>query len=160
MRANRQTRLRGVTFGTALMTTLLVVYGLSAISSAQNAVRAPATNNDNAKLVARGEYIVNSVAVCSQCHTPRDGQGQLERSEWLEGASLWLLPAAPRSDWPTQAPRLAGVLPGSEADLIRLLTTGVWENRYLREPMPQFRLSREDAEAVVAYLKSLNPKAQ
>jgi mono/diheme cytochrome c family protein len=43
--------------------------------------------------------------------------------------------------------------------MVKLLTTGIWTtgNR-LRPPMPQFRLNRQDAEAVVAYLKSVNPQ--
>jgi mono/diheme cytochrome c family protein len=145
-----------------LIAALFMICGLPGIGSAQDTGRAAgsATNADNAKLIARGEYIVNDVAVCSQCHTPRDNRGELEHSRWLEGAALWLVPAAPGSNWPTQAPRLAGVLPGSEADMMQLLTTGIWQGEYLRPPMPQFRMSREDAEGVIAYLKSLNPHAQ
>jgi mono/diheme cytochrome c family protein len=115
-------------------------------------------NNPNIALVNRGRYIVEDVAVCSQCHTPRNGAGNLERGQWLEGAPLWLLPAQPMGDWPLQAPRIAGSPGGSDADMIRLLTTGVWRNgQRLRPPMPQFRMSREDAESVVAYLRSLTP---
>jgi len=37
-----------------------------------------------------------------------------------------------------------------------LLTTSVWRNgKTPRPPMPRFHMTREDAEAVVAYLKSL-----
>jgi hypothetical protein len=108
-------------------------------------------NNANIALVNRGRYIVEDVAVCSQCHTPRNSAGNLERGQWLEGAPLWLLPAQPMGDWPLQAPRIAGSPGGSDADMIRLLTTGVWrDGQRLRPPMPQFRMSREDAESVVA----------
>jgi hypothetical protein len=43
--------------------------------------------------------------------------------------------------------------------MIKLLTTGIWTtgNRLLL-PMPQFRMERGDAEAVLAYLKSLTPE--
>ena len=62
-------------------------------------------------------------------------------------------------NWPLQAPRLAGAPPGTDAEMVTLLTTGIWnDGKYLRPPMPQFRLSRQDAEAVVAYLKSLGSK--
>jgi len=114
---------------------------------------------ENDQAINRGKYLVEDVAMCGQCHTPRDDQGALIRSKWLEGASLWLQPSKPTQDWPLKAPRLAGNPPGTDADLIKLLTTGAWlENKPLRPPMPQFRLSREDAEAVVAYLKSLSPE--
>jgi hypothetical protein len=43
--------------------------------------------------------------------------------------------------------------------MIKLLTTGIWiDGKRLRLPMPQFRMERGDAEAVVAYLKSVTPQ--
>jgi len=111
--------------------------------------------------VARGKYLVEGVAMCGQCHTPRDDSGALDHSRWLEGAALWLLPARPTQDWPTKVPRIAGIPPGTDQDMINLLTTGVWKDgERLRPPMPQFRMSREDAQAVVEYLKSLNAGPQ
>ena len=119
---------------------------------------AKASTAANKDVVARGQYIVDGVAMCGQCHTPRDAHGAPERSHWLEGASLWLTSAQPVADWPLQAPRLAGSPPGTDADMVKLLTTGIWSTgTYLRSPMPQFRMSVQDAEAVVAYLKSLTP---
>ena len=107
-------------------------------------------------LVVRGKYLVENVAVCSQCHTPRDSQGRLERSRWLQGGSLWIMPAQPTENWPQQTPRIAGTPPGTDAQMTMLLTTGIWiDGKQLRPPMPQFRLSVEDAQAVVAYLKTL-----
>jgi mono/diheme cytochrome c family protein len=115
----------------------------------------------NTALINRGRYIVEDVAVCSQCHTPRDSAGDLERGQWLEGAPVWLVPARPTGNWPIQAPRIAGSPGGSDADIVRLLTTGIWrDGNRLRPPMPQFRMSREDAESVVAYLRSLRPSRQ
>ena len=39
-----------------------------------------------------------------------------------------------------------------------LLTTAIWTNgEPLRDPMPKFHMTRADAEAVVAYLRSLAP---
>jgi hypothetical protein len=43
--------------------------------------------------------------------------------------------------------------------MIKLLTSGIWTNgKRLRLPMPQFRMERSDAEAVVAYLRSSSLK--
>jgi mono/diheme cytochrome c family protein len=138
----------------------LLACGLSTGLLAQSAGSSAATAGKSSS-VARGEYIANDVAVCSQCHTPRDGQGRLIQSRWLEGSAVWFQPAAPTSNWPLKAPRLAGSMPASDADMVKLLTTGIWTNgRELRPPMPQFRMNREDAEAVVAYLRSLNPRAE
>jgi mono/diheme cytochrome c family protein len=108
--------------------------------------------------VARGKYIVESVAICAQCHTPRNTDGNPDRGHWLQGASVPFDPVKPDPNWPLTAPRIGGTpLPASDADMVKLLTTGIWTNgEHLRPPMPQFRLDQSDAEAVVAYLKSLN----
>jgi len=109
--------------------------------------------------VARGKYLVESVAMCGECHTPRDSNGNPDRARWLQGASVPYLPAKPDSDWPINAPRIGGTPPASDADMVKLLTTGIWTNgNRLRVPMPQFRMDRSDAEAVVAYLKSVTPR--
>jgi hypothetical protein len=42
--------------------------------------------------------------------------------------------------------------------MITLLTTGIWiTGQQLRDPMPKFHMTVADAEAVLAYLKSLTP---
>lgn len=108
---------------------------------------------------ARGKYLVEAVAMCGQCHTPRNGNGNLDRSRWLQGSPVPWLPAKPDRDWPINAPRIGGTPPASDADMVKLLTTGIWTTgKPLRLPMPQFRMDRSDAEAVVAYLKSLPAK--
>lgn len=122
----------------------------------RTAAQKPSAANHN-ELVSRGAYIVNGVARCSECHTPRTGSGGLDNARWLEGAPLWVEPAMPTANWPLNAPRIAGTLPASDSDLISLLTTGTWRGgERLRPPMPQFRMTRDDAAAVVAYLRSLN----
>jgi mono/diheme cytochrome c family protein len=109
--------------------------------------------------VARGKYLVESVAMCGTCHTPTDSNGNPDRRRWLQGGPLPWVPAKPTSDWPLSAPRIGGTPPANDADMIKLLTTGVWTTGdHLRFPMPQFRMERSDAEAVVAYLKSLTPQ--
>jgi mono/diheme cytochrome c family protein len=106
--------------------------------------------------VARGKYIVEDVAMCGTCHTPRFANGELDRGRWLAGAPVPYLPAQPAVNWPIQAPRIAGRPPATDAQMITLLTTAVWTNgQELRDPMPKFHLTRADAEAVLAYLKSL-----
>ncbi len=109
--------------------------------------------------VARGQYIVEDLAMCGQCHTPNDPDGNPDRRGWLQGGAVPFQPSKPNSNWPINAPRIGGTpLPASDDDLVKLLTTGVWTTgRQLRAPMPQFRMERSDAEAVVAYLKSVTP---
>jgi len=110
--------------------------------------------------VARGKYLVESVAMCGQCHTPRDSNGNVDRSHWLQGAPMPWVPAnASSSNWPLTAPRIGGNPPASDADMIKLLTTGIWTTgKPLRFPMMPFRMTEADAKAVVAYLKAQTPQ--
>ena len=106
--------------------------------------------------VARGKYIVENVAMCPQCHTPRDGNDALDHAHELEGASEFFQPPHAVADWPLKAPRIGGNLPANDQDMIKLLTTGIWtDGKPLRLPMMPFRMSEADAKAVVAYLKSV-----
>jgi hypothetical protein len=67
-------------------------------------------------------------------------------------------PGRPVADWADVAPRLAGAPPGTDADFIRLMTTGIARTgRPPRPPMLRLHMSRSDAAAVLAYLKSLTP---
>jgi len=107
--------------------------------------------------VARGKYIVEGVARCGQCHTSHETDGSPDRAHLLQGAPVPWSPTKPDPNWPINAPRIGGTpLPASDADMVKLLTTGIWTtgNR-LRSPMPEFRMTRGDAQAVVAYLKSV-----
>ena len=109
--------------------------------------------------VARGKYLVEGVAMCGECHTPRNSSGGLDRSRWLQGASVRWAPVEGASNWPLIAPRIGGNPPASDADMVKLLTTGIWTTgKPLRFPMMPFRMSAPDAKAVVAYLKSLTPQ--
>lgn len=106
--------------------------------------------------VARGKYLVNNVAMCPQCHTPRDGNGALDARHELEGGPVLFQPANPDPNWPLKEPRIGGNLPATDQDMIKLLTTGIWtDGKPLRLPMMPFRMNESDARAVVAYLKSV-----
>ncbi len=127
-----------------------------AIASAQTK---PAPAASASTSVERGKYIVESVAVCGQCHTPRDSEGNPDLTRRLQGGPVPWQPSSPDSKWPQTVPRIGGTPPAPDADMIKLLTTGIWTNgRRLHAPMPQFRMERSDAEAVVAYLKSITPQ--
>ncbi len=91
---------------------------LLAAQETQKAVRAMPASDSAAAL--RGKYIVEDVAMCGTCHTPRKPNGELDHSRWLAGASVPYLPAQPTPDWPTVAPRLAGLPPASNAGMVTL----------------------------------------
>lgn len=143
---------------------VVIIMGLATLSVSgrpQASQASPPTKSGaNDSRIARGKYIVEGVAMCGMCHTPRNDSGQIDAGRALDGAAVWLLPAHPTGNWPLKAPRIAGTPPASDEDMVRLLMTGIWtDGSYLRPPMPQFRMGREDAESVVAYLRSLMPRA-
>ncbi len=106
--------------------------------------------------VTHGRYIVENVAMCWRCHTPVDQDGNPDVTRWLMGSPVILEPTRDVTDWATVAPRLAGDPPGTDEEFVRLLMTGISRRgTYLRPPMPEFRMTRADAGAVLAYLKSL-----
>jgi mono/diheme cytochrome c family protein len=139
---------------------LFLAVSLTRSTSAQQNTRpnqatnaSPATGGQ----VARGKYLVEEVAFCINCHTPRDSRGVIDRTRLLQGTPLFFRPAEQIADWPILAPRIGGTPPGTDQEMVTLLTTTVWKDgKTLRDPMPKFHMTREDAEAVVAYLKSLN----
>jgi mono/diheme cytochrome c family protein len=113
--------------------------------------------SNHGDLVSQGKYIVEDVAMCVECHTPRDENGNLIGDEYLNGAPVPLkAPPYPQINWAVKAPAIAGLIGYTKDEGVRLLTAGVTrDGRVPNPPMPPFRMSTRDAEAVVAYLKSL-----
>jgi mono/diheme cytochrome c family protein len=147
------------TTGLYLIGVLLCAAFVFAILGRPHVLAAQQGRSSHATLIERGKYIVEGVAGCGYCHTPRDKDGNPDRSRWLEGAPVFYEPARPVEGWANTVPRLAGLPPGSDAELITLLTTSVSRTgKAPRWPMPRFYMTRTDAEAVVAYLKSLDVK--
>lgn len=109
-----------------------------------------------AAAVARGEYLTRHVAMCVQCHTPRDQNGNLIESKAFGGAPMPVASPYQNQQWAFAAPRIAGLGGFTEEQIIALLTTGQATGREKpMPPMPPFQMSREDAEAVVAYLRTV-----
>jgi mono/diheme cytochrome c family protein len=147
---------RYVVLGLPVIALAILAGSGSRPAAAQEAKTASGQSLGSGDLVARGRYIVEDVAKCGNCHTPYLADGELDRSRWLAGAPDPFLPAQPSSDWPINCPRIGGTPPTTDAGMITLLTTAVWiDGKPLRAPMPRFHMSRSDAEAVLAYLKSL-----
>jgi hypothetical protein len=110
----------------------------------------------NQRLIERGKYIVEGVAMCERCHTQRDENGKPDREHWLHGGPTQTRSTYASPNWAIVEPRIAGAPPGTDAEFINLLTTGISRTgKPPNPPMPPFRMTREDAEAVLAYLKSL-----
>ena len=106
--------------------------------------------------VARGKYLVENVAMCVECHTPRNERGELKHDAWLHGAPIWIRPVAKIPNWADHAPALAGFPSLSEEEGERVLEKGTGpEGEELRPPMHIYHMNHADAKAIIAYLKSL-----
>lgn len=115
---------------------------------------------DDSTLVERGRYLVNNAVLCIDCHSPRNERGEHIAGMDLTGAPIPFAPTVPMP-FALAAPSLAGLPVGySEADLVNFLMTGERPNGTppTMPPMPPYRLNREDAESVVAYIHSLPAK--
>jgi hypothetical protein len=115
---------------------------------------APVPPPGDPALIKRGDYLVNQVARCGDCHTPRDDRGRLDLTRHLQGARMWFTPRVEAGEWEDRAPDIT--LSGkagkwTEERMVRLLTGG----KECDPPMPKYRLELQDARAMTAYLRSL-----
>ncbi len=127
--------------------------GASVLFSGENpAQTAPKASSD----VERGHYLVDNVAMCSECHTPRDAAGNLDNSRYLQGARIWITPVHPTTHWAMRAPALSGQVGFTDAQMQEILEKGVGPNGLeIQPPMHIYHMKHADAEAISAYLRSL-----
>ena len=115
-------------------------------------------DNQSDEPLKRGAYLVNHVAQCGNCHTPRNSKGELDTMRHLQGAPIWFKPTGITFEhWEETAPDLTPSGLASkwgEEKLVKFLSTGGRADA----PMPVFKLAVEDARAVVTYLRSLPGK--
>lgn len=106
--------------------------------------------------IDHGRYLAHSVAMCVQCHSPRNEDGELLRDQLFQGAPVPVQGPPFDANWAVRAPAIAGLPGWAEDDAIALLMTGRRPTGEMpRSPMPPFRFDRPDATAIVRYLKSL-----
>lgn len=96
--------------------------------------------------------------MCGDCHTPHNEKGEPIREKWLKGSPLPFKPTVPMPVWADKSPNIAGLPGWEDKDAVKFLMTGIAYNDLPgRPPMPQYRFNKEDATAIVAYLRSLTP---
>lgn len=106
-------------------------------------------------LVDRGQYLVESVVLCGDCHTPRDENMAPIETRKLQGSPV--PPMSPQDVFASVAPPIAGgPVNFTDEQFIAFLQTGVRpDGSHPRPPMPPYRLNEVDARAVAAYITSL-----
>lgn len=93
--------------------------GIVACSRSESVTPAPIES-----AVARGEYLFKSVAMCTDCHTPRKPDGSFDQQHGLYGGTIDFAPTVAMPVWAEVAPAIAG-LPGyTEAEAVALLERG------------------------------------
>ena len=120
--------------------------------TAKTPTAAPASQSQ----IEHGRYLVEDVGMCEECHTPRDDSGNLDESRRLQGAAIWITPVHPTTNWAMRAPALAGFPGFSDAQGEQILENGVGPNGLaIQPPMHIYHMTPADAQAVIAYLRSL-----
>jgi len=102
----------------------------------------------------RGRYLVEALAHCAECHTPRNALGGLDKSRWMAGA--------PNPSGQGTIPALTpDKLDWSAEDIAYYLESGFTPDYdsvggHMAEVVDNFaKLSAEDRTAVAAYVKAL-----
>jgi Cytochrome c len=136
------------------MRNLLIVLAITAVTAG------PAIAQDQAAMVARGKYLAEDVGVCQDCHTPRLETGELDTTKSLKGATLGFGPLQPMEHWHENSPDLTptGRLFkrwGPEGIVNFLMTGKNPRGGTAGPPMPTYKMSHDDAMALVEYLKTL-----
>lgn len=105
----------------------------------------------------RGAYLVQALAHCGECHTPRNWLGGPKKDHFLAGAKLGAKTKAPNLT-PTRLNKL------SDAELKEILQTGLTpDGDAVSESMAEVvrnttsQLTAADLEALIAYLRTLPP---
>ena len=130
---------------------------LSAVALALGACTQAPQPMTQEQLVARGDYLVNNVVLCGDCHTPMGPQGP-DLSRRLQGAPNITRPTIELPfPWATEVPPIAGIPAHFTQDqFISFLQTGVRpDGSHPSPPMPPYRLNEEDARSVAAYIATL-----
>jgi len=75
----------------------------------------------------RGKYLVEEVARCQECHTPKTDAGDLDTAKMLKGAKLNVAPIATITGWHAASPDLTSTSPlwqrWGEDGLVKFLET-------------------------------------
>ncbi len=105
----------------------------------------------------RGRYLVEAMAHCAECHTPRDFTGGLETGRWMAGAPN----PSGRGGIPNISPHENGIASWSAEDIVNSLETGFtpefdsFGGSMVAVQENMAKLSRSDLEAIAAYLKAI-----
>ncbi len=135
---------------------VMVAAGLLAMTIVSSSLAASGKSGSKQQQIAHGEYLVKAIGQCGDCHTPMNEKGEFIPGKWLQGKKLDFAPTVPMPVWADTSPNIAGLPDWDHGKAVQFFRTGLAPNgQPARPPMPQYKMNRADAEAVVAYLESL-----
>ncbi|MFD2176672.1 c-type cytochrome [Veronia pacifica] len=117
----------------------------------------PKTSKVEGEQAKRGEYLAEVLGHCGECHSPRDIMGGVIRSRWMSG-----VPVGEFNPAPNITNTVDGTLHWTDKQWLDFLKTGVLpDGNYTGGEMALVveeitsHLSKEDADAMVKYFRSL-----
>lgn len=112
-------------------------------------------------LAERGDYLVNGVASCGNCHTPRTPDAEINNDMELAGTYLIDDPG-----FKAYAPNITmdeetGIGSWSDEEIARAIREGIRpDGSVIGPPMPNYlyrNMSDSDLNAIIAYLRTVKP---
>jgi mono/diheme cytochrome c family protein len=126
----------------------------AAVTSAANAQLA------NSDLVKRGDYLVNGILTCGNCHTPKGPQGDIMDKAFSGGLS-WDEPPFKVTAPNITQDKETGIGSYTDAELKQVLRKGIKKNGVpvaMVMPSGFYEIMTDrDLDAVIAYLRTIKP---
>jgi mono/diheme cytochrome c family protein len=108
----------------------------------------------------RGKYLVEVLAACGNCHTPRDARGEIPDKHLAGGLEIREAFGVAVTSNITPDPD-TGLGRWSDGEIVRAIREGISrDGRRLGPPMPFHlyrKLSDRDVQAIVQYLRTVSP---
>ena len=116
--------------------------------------------------VERGNYLVNSILACGNCHSPRDANGEIIKDKALSGGRVFSTPAFVVTTSNITPDPETGIGSWTDAEIKRALIEGIRPDHHRLAGVPLAAimpanfykaLLPEDLDAIVTYLRSVKP---
>jgi mono/diheme cytochrome c family protein len=118
------------------------------------------TANAQTDLVKRGDYLVNTIMTCGNCHTPKGPPAAIAGKDFSGGLS-WDEPPFKVTASNITQDKETGIGAWSDSDIKKLMRTGVRPNGVqiaMVMPTDFYEIVTErDMNAIVAYLRTIKP---
>jgi mono/diheme cytochrome c family protein len=125
------------------------------------AVFCPISAAQDARLIERGTYLMNSIVACGNCHAQRDDKGRVLADRGLSGGRLFDEPPFKAYAANITPDPETGIGQWTEAQIVRAIREGIRpDGTLIGPPMPvEFyrRMADDDARAIAAWLKAQPP---